>query len=228
MPVKPSMRTTNKQEFIDFAMASEALAFGEYRLKSGRHSPYFFNTGAFNKGADLYRLCRFYATAIRAAGLEFNQIFGPAYKGIPLACNLVAVLDNEFEQRVAFSCNRKEEKKHGDSGVFMGAKPEGKVLIVDDVLTAGTSIKSSISMLRAAGADPVAAVVALDRCEPGEQQAAAAEIRAMGLELISIIDVSDMLAWLASKPEFAKEHGAMLGHLQSAQAGNQGQKNDIQ
>ena len=210
------MQDTDKQEFIDFAMASKALAFGEYRLKSGRSSPYFFNTGAFNEGADLYRLCRFYATAIDAAGLEFNQVFGPAYKGIPLACNLVTALDQEFGRRVTFCCNRKEEKTHGDGGVFMGAKPEGKVLIVDDVLTAGTSIKASAGMLRKAGAEPVAAVVALDRGELGERQPAATEIRAMGLELVSIIDVNDMLSWLAAKPELAQEHGAMLGHVQAA------------
>ncbi|MGV0005428.1 MAG: orotate phosphoribosyltransferase [Candidatus Porifericomitaceae bacterium WSBS_2022_MAG_OTU9] len=206
----------SKQQFIDFVIHQGALAFGEYRLKSGRTSPYFFNTGVFNKGTYLYKLACFYAAAINASGIEYDQIFGPAYKGIPLACAIVIALDREFKQQVPFCSSRKEEKTHGDAGLFLGAAPAGRVLIVDDVLTAGTSIRGSIDILRQAGATPVSALVALDRCEHGlNMEPAAHDIKAAGLEFMSIIDLHDILEWLSRDHSHATEHSALHAHIKS-------------
>lgn len=204
----------SKQQFLDFVIHRGALAFGEYRLKSGRTSPYFFNTGVFNHGADLYKLACFYAAAIIASGIKYDQIFGPAYKGIPLACAVVIALDREFKQQVPFCSSRKEKKTHGDTGLFLGAAPAGRVLIVDDVLTAGTSIHGSINILRQAGAIPVSALVALDRCEHGlNQESAAHDIEAAGLAFISIIDLHDVLGWLSQDNSYATEHNALQTHI---------------
>ncbi|MBF0623738.1 MAG: orotate phosphoribosyltransferase [Magnetococcales bacterium] len=161
------MSETISQRFLKFALETRALLFGQFRTKAGRISPYFFNAGLFNDGRSLARLGHFYAETIQAAGLDFDMLFGPAYKGIPLATVTATALAERFGRNVPFAFNRKEAKDHGEGGALIGAPPAGRILLVDDVISAGTSIRESFQLLEAAGARPAGVVIALDRQERG-------------------------------------------------------------
>ena len=188
-------------------MQAGALRFGEFKLKSGRPSPYFFNSGAFSDGDSLARLGRFYARAVQASGLEFDMVFGPAYKGIPLAASVAIACAELYNRRLPYCFDRKEEKDHGEGGLLLGAEPRGRVLIVDDVITAGASIAHAARLIRARGAEPVAVAVALDRQERGRDGASAvAEARERhGLALIRLICLDDLIRFLQDDPGLERE-----------------------
>jgi len=190
-----------KQAFIDLALAKGALKFGSFMLKSGRESPYFFNAGLFNTGGALARLGACYADAISNARLSFDVLFGPAYKGIPLATATAVALAERHGRDTPWVFNRKETKDHGEGGNLVGASLAGRVLIVDDVITAGTAIRESIEIIRAAGAEPCGVVLALDRQERGRgQRSAVQEVEQdMGLQVTSIITLADLLADLEER-----------------------------
>ena len=190
-----------KQAFIDLALAQGALKFGSFMLKSGRESPYFFNAGLFHTGAALARLGACYADAIKTAGLSFDVLFGPAYKGIPLATATAIALAERHGRDTPWVFNRKEAKDHGEGGSLVGAPLAGRVLIVDDVSTAGTAIRESIEIIRASGAEPCGVVLALDRQERGRgQRSAVQEVEQdMGLQVTSIITLADLLADLEGR-----------------------------
>ena len=192
-----------KGEFLDFAIRQQVLLFGEFKTKAGRMSPYFFNAGLFNDGLSLKKLGEFYANAIAASGLAFDGLFGPAYKGIPLAAS-VAIAMAAAGRNVPFSYNRKEAKDHGEGGTIVGARLTGRVLIVDDVISAGTSVRESVQLIRAAGAEPCGVAIALDRMERGLGQLSAVQevSRDYGIPVISIVDLNDLAAHLAGKPEW--------------------------
>lgn len=189
-----------KNDFIELALARQALRFGEFKLKSGRLSPYFFNAGLFNDGASLARLGRCYAAAIDASGMGFDMLFGPAYKGIPLAAATAIALATHHGRNVPWAYNRKEAKDHGESGILVGAPLKGRVVIIDDVITAGTAIRESIELIRRAGATPVAVAVALDRQERGlSDRSAVQEMTSQyGLHCLAILTLSDLIAALES------------------------------
>ncbi|MGC9458152.1 MAG: orotate phosphoribosyltransferase [Halothiobacillaceae bacterium] len=191
-----------KQAFLDFAMAQEALSFGEFTLKSGRRSPYFFNAGAFSSGRALGRVGRFYAEAILEADLQFDVVFGPAYKGIPLAAATAIALAEQTGQDVPWCFNRKEAKDHGEGGSLVGAPLTGRVLIVDDVITAGTAVRESIGMIEAAGAHPVGVSIMMDRQERGTGELSAIQEveRDHGLAVISIARLEDVITYAQRTP----------------------------
>lgn len=185
--------------FLELALEHEVLKFGSFTLKSGRVSPYFFNLGKISSGAAMARLARAYAEAITRSGVVFDTLFGPAYKGIPLA-TAVAYALSEQGRDVPYAYNRKEAKSHGEGGTLVGAPLAGrKVLIVDDVLTAGTALREAVAMIRAAGGEPVAAVIALDRMERGTgEKSAVAEMEAdTGVNVVALVSVREILAYLA-------------------------------
>ncbi|MEK6806775.1 MAG: orotate phosphoribosyltransferase [Pseudomonadota bacterium] len=186
-----------KTAFIRLALKHEVLKFGQFTLKSGRVSPYFFNLGNVSTGAALRELAQAYAAALQASGLAYDMLFGPAYKGIPLVAAVACALA-EAGKDFPYAYNRKEAKDHGEGGLLVGAKPQGRIVIVDDVLTAGTALRESVRLLRAAGANPVAALIALDRQETGPTGASAvAEIeRSENLKVIALVTVQDVLAHL--------------------------------
>jgi orotate phosphoribosyltransferase len=190
-----------KREFIDLALARGALRFGRFMLKSGRESPYFFNAGLFNSGAALARLGRCYADAIAASGLNFDVLFGPAYKGIPLATATAVALAEHHGRDLPWSFNRKEAKAHGEGGSLIGAPLVGRVLIVDDVITAGTAIREAIEIISSAGGTPAGVVLALDRQERGRgERSAVQEVEQQsGLPVVSIITLADLLADLEQR-----------------------------
>jgi orotate phosphoribosyltransferase len=192
-----------RQAFIDFAIEREVLRFGQYTLKSGRVSPYFFNAGLFNTGAALARLGRFYATAIVDSGINFDLLFGPAYKGIPLATATAVALAEQHGRDLPWCFNRKEAKDHGEGGNVVGAPLAGRVLIIDDVITAGTAIHESMTLLAEAGAEAVGVVIALDRQERGRgERSAIQEVeQRYGIPVFSIVNLDDLLAYLAGQPE---------------------------
>ena len=192
-----------KREFIEFAIAQQVLLFGEFKTKAGRLSPYFFNAGLFNDGVALKRLGEFYAKAILDSGVAFDGLFGPAYKGIPLVAT-IAVAMADLGRNVPFSFNRKEAKDHGEGGSTVGAKLEGRMLIVDDVISAGTSVRESVQLIKAAGATPCGVAIALDRMERGQGELSAVQEveRQHGLPVISIVNLDDLTGYLADKPEW--------------------------
>jgi len=190
-----------KQAFIELALARGALKFGSFTLKSGRESPYFFNAGLFNTGAALAQLGACYADAVHNAGLSFDVLFGPAYKGIPLATATAVALAERHGRDTPWVFNRKEAKDHGEGGSLVGAPLAGRVLIVDDVITAGTAIREAIEIIRAAGAEPCGVVLALDRQERGRgERSAVQEVQQdLGLPVTSIITLADLLADLETR-----------------------------
>lgn len=183
--------------FLKLALEHEVLKFGQFTLKSGRVSPYFFNLGKISSGAAMRDLSRAYAEALAASGLEYDMLFGPAYKGIPLV-SAVSIALAERGRDLPYSYNRKEAKDHGEGGVLVGAAPKGRVVIVDDVLTAGTALREAVSILRKAGAEPVAAVIALDRQEVGPNgNSAVAEMeRDTGIRVVPLVTVKEVLQFL--------------------------------
>jgi orotate phosphoribosyltransferase len=192
------------QEFVQFALESGVLRFGEFKTKAGRMSPYFFNAGLFDDGAKLARLAGFYADRLIASGLEFDMIFGPAYKGIPLGATLAAELARRG-RNVPFAYNRKEVKDHGEGGTLVGAPLAGRVLIVDDVMSAGTAVRESIAAIRGAGATPHAVVIALDRQEKATENGRDVDHSAvqyvrhqLGLQVVAIAALDDLLHYLSS------------------------------
>ncbi|MDH5357893.1 MAG: orotate phosphoribosyltransferase [Gammaproteobacteria bacterium] len=195
-----------QHEFIEFALQTGVLRFGSFTLKSGRVSPYFFNSGLFNSGASLARLGRFYAQAINEAQLDYDVLFGPAYKGIPLASTTVVALADQHQRDVPYVFNRKEVKDHGEGGQLVGADLKGKVLIIDDVISAGTSVRESVDIIKAAGAVPAGVIIALDRQERGQNvQSAIQEVEAEHhIPVISIICLDDLLTYLQNNVELAE------------------------
>ncbi len=188
----------HQRAFIDFALQTGVLRFGEFTLKSGRVSPYFFNAGLFNTGGALARLGRFYAQAIVDSGIEFDLLFGPAYKGIPLAAVTAAALYDRHGRDVPYAFNRKEAKTHGEGGSIVGHPLEGRVLIIDDVITAGTAIRESMEIIAAEGARPAGVVIALDRQEKGQgERSAIQEVEAdYGIPVTAIARLEDLIDYL--------------------------------
>jgi len=195
------------REFIEFACQRSVLRFGEFKTKAGRLSPYFFNAGLFNDGASLARLCGFYARAILAAAVSCDMLFGPAYKGIPLAAGTAMALAGQG-QNLPYCYNRKEAKDHGEGGMTIGADLAGRVLIIDDVISAGTSVRESVDIIRAAGAVPAGVVIALDRMERGsgaEKRSAVQEVQQnFGMPVISVANLDDLIGFLQGSPELQK------------------------
>ena len=196
------------QEFVQFAIEAGVLRFGEFKTKAGRMSPYFFNAGLFDDGAKLQRLAQFYARALQASGIEFDVIFGPAYKGIPLGA-AVAVELARLGVNKPFAYNRKEAKDHGEGGTLVGAPLKGRVLIVDDVISAGTAVRESIALIRGAGATPHAVAIALDRQEKATERgqdvpwSAVQYVRdTLGLQVCAIADLAQLLRHLQSTDKF--------------------------
>jgi orotate phosphoribosyltransferase len=194
-----------QREFLDLALARNVLRFGEFTLKSGRISPYFFNAGLFDSGAALAALGRAYAAAAVASGIGFDLLFGPAYKGITLAAVTAAALADQHGRDVAYAYNRKEAKDHGEGGTLVGAALKGRVLIVDDVITAGTAIRQSLDLIRANGAIPAGVLIALDREERGNgERSAAQEVAAeFGIPVIAIAHLTELLAYTGERAELA-------------------------
>lgn len=191
-----------QQKFIELALANDVLKFGEFKLKSGRVSPYFFNAGLFNTGKALAELGRCYAQAIINSGVSYDVMFGPAYKGIPLVAATVMSLYLDHGIDIPYVFNRKEKKDHGEGGNLVGAPLEGRILVIDDVITAGTAIRESIDIIDAADATTVAVVIALDRQEKGQDQRSA--VQAMhddfGLDVVSIIGMAHLIEYLQQQP----------------------------
>lgn len=197
-----------KKEFIDLSLELGVLRFGEFRLKSGRQSPYFFNAGLFNTGYAAARLGRYYAAAIADSGVRFDMLFGPAYKGIPLAALAAAALAEHQDIDVPYAYNRKESKAHGEGGNIVGAPIEGRVLIVDDVITAGTAVREAYQLISAAGGDVAGLVISLDRQERGQGSLSAVQElkQSLGIPVVSIIQLNDLIDVL----EDSAEHEAFL------------------
>ena len=204
---------TFQQQFIKFALETGVLRFGSFTLKSGRVSPYFFNSGLFNTGASLARLGQFYAQAIVEKNLEFNLIFGPAYKGIPLASSTAIALAEHYQTDVPYVFNRKELKNHGEGGQLVGAELKGKVLIIDDVISAGTSVGESVTIIKAKNAWPAGVIIALDRQEKGQtEQSAIQQVQQeYKIPVISLICLDDLLAYL-------ENDRALVAHLPAVKA----------
>lgn len=190
-----------QREFIEFAIEKEVLRFGEFTLKSGRTSPYFFNAGLFNSGEALARLGKCYAAAIQQSGIEYDVMLGPAYKGIPLAATTCVALATDFGQDVPYVFNRKEAKTHGEGGNLVGAPLEGRVLIIDDVITAGTAIREVMDIIEKAGATPAGTVIALNRQEKGKGELSAIQEveRDYNMPVASIVSLNDVLTYLTEK-----------------------------
>lgn len=203
-----------KQQFIEFALARQVLKFGEFTLKSGRVSPYFFNAGLFNQGADLARLGEFYAAALQDAGLQYDMIFGPAYKGIPIATAVSIALFNRFNINKPVCFNRKETKDHGEGGNLIGSPLRGKVLLVDDVITAGTAIRESMQIIQANEAQLSAVLIALNRQERGNGELSAIQEveRDYQCNVLSIIDFADLMAFIKTQPEYQQYLPAMRAY----------------
>jgi len=204
-----------RKEFIAFCVAQGVLKFGRFVTKSGRTTPYFFNAGLFNTGASLERLAQFYAKAILSSDLNFDMLFGPAYKGIVLAAGAAMALAREGRD-VPFAFNRKEAKDHGEGGDLVGAPLAGRVLIVDDVLTAGTAVGESLGLIRWHGAVPAGVVISLDRMERGTGQLSAVEEieRTHGIPVRAVANLDDLMAWLQTSEEFRENLDAIRKYRQ--------------
>lgn len=202
-----------RQDFIRFAVQQQVLRFGEFKTKAGRLSPYFFNAGLFNDGASLRALSQFYAQAILDSALPFDMLFGPAYKGIPLAAGTAIALA-EQKHNVPFCYNRKEAKDHGEGGTTVGAKLQGRVLIIDDVMSAGTSVRESIELIRAADAQPCGVVIALDRMERGQgEHSAVQEVKHnYGIPVITIATLDDLLGYLQDEVDMVQNLAAVQSY----------------
>ncbi|MGG2143687.1 orotate phosphoribosyltransferase [Symbiopectobacterium sp. RP] len=194
-----------QRQFIEFALSKQVLKFGEFTLKSGRVSPYFFNAGLFNTGRDLALLGRFYAEALVDASITFDVLFGPAYKGIPIATTTAVALAEHHETDVPYCFNRKEAKDHGEGGNLVGSALQGRIMLVDDVITAGTAIRESMGIIAANGATLAGVLIALDRQERGTGAISAIQEveRNYQCQVISIIALQDLISFLAEKPEMA-------------------------
>ncbi|MBL8268421.1 orotate phosphoribosyltransferase [Steroidobacter sp.] len=194
------------RSFIDLCLQLGVLRFGEFKLKSGRLSPYFFNSGLFNSGRALAELGRAYAQTIQSANLEFDVLFGPAYKGIPLVASTAVALADQHGRDVPWAFNRKEAKTHGEGGNIVGAPLRGRVLIVDDVITAGTAIREAIDIIRGAGAEPVGVILALDRQERGQGQLSAVQEveQTLQLPVTSIVQLGDLIEYLRQAKDAAQ------------------------
>lgn len=205
-----------QRDFLDLAVDCQALRFGQFSLKSGRVSPYFFNTGLFDSGAKLARLTGFYAQAIIESGIGFDQLYGPAYKGIPLAAATAVQLAEHFKRDLPYAFNRKEDKQHGEGGKIVGHPLQGRVLIVDDVISAGTSVRESVEIILAAGAMPVGVAIALDRQERGAGSLSAVQEveREFGLRVIPIVTLKTLLQYLESKGDTQAQFAAIAAYRQ--------------
>jgi orotate phosphoribosyltransferase len=202
-----------KAEFVEFAIASNVLCFGEFKTKAGRMSPYFFNAGLFNDGDKLKRLGEFYAKAIVDSGIAFDVLFGPAYKGIPLAASIaIALVD--MGRNVPFAFNRKEAKDHGEGGTVVGATLQGRVLIVDDVMSAGTSVRESVELIRNSGAHPAGVVIALDRMERGTgEKSAVQEVREQyGIPVVAVVTLDNLVEFLGRDADRQAELQAVAAY----------------
>jgi len=203
-----------RREFINFALKHEVLRFGEFTLKSGRQSPYFFNTGLFNSGSALAQLGEYYAHAIVASGIKFDLIYGPAYKGIPLGAAIAIALSHTYERDVPFCFNRKETKDHGEGGNTLGAPLRGEVLIVDDVISAGTSVGESITIINQAGAQAVGVMISLDRQERGNGATSAIDDvqQRHGIPVYSILTLVNILEFLDESHKMDKQVRAISAY----------------
>lgn len=190
------------QQFIEFALQKQVLRFGEFKTKAGRLSPYFFNAGLFNDGESLMKLGEFYAAAIVKSGIQFDMLFGPAYKGITLAASIAIALARQG-RNVPYAYNRKEAKDHGEGGIIVGAPLAGRVLVVDDVISAGTSVRESVEIIDAAGATPCGVAIAIDRQERGQGALSAVQEveQQNGIPVISIATLADLIRYLDDAPE---------------------------
>lgn len=203
-----------QQDFIEFSIKKEALRFGEFTLKSGRVSPYFFNTGLFNDGESLQRLGECYAATVTDAGIAFDMIYGPAYKGIPLASTMAIALNIQHGRSVPFCFNRKEPKDHGEGGLLLGAPLKGKVLIIDDVITAGTSVNESMDIINNAGATPAGVIIAVDRQERGSgRYSAIQEVEQRhNIPVISIISLDLLIEYIEKSEVFSNYLNDILNY----------------
>jgi len=203
-PTDESMKDYQRQ-FLEFALARQVLRFGEFTLKSGRKSPYFFNAGLFNSGAALAAIGKSYAQAVVDSGIKFDMLFGPAYKGIPLATVTAAALAEHHGVDLPYCFNRKEAKDHGEGGNLVGAALKGRVLIVDDVITAGTAVREAVSIIRAAGATPVGLVIALDRQERGQGTLSAVKEveKEHGMQVAAIVRLTEVRDWVTTRPDMS-------------------------
>jgi orotate phosphoribosyltransferase len=208
-----------QREFIEFALEKQVLKFGEFTLKSGRKSPYFFNAGLFNSGRDLAKLGRYYAAALVDSAINYDVLFGPAYKGIPIASATAVQLAELHDQDVPWCFNRKEAKDHGEGGNLVGSPLKGRIMLVDDVITAGTAIRESMDLIHANGAELAGVLIALDRQEKGKGELSAIQEvqRDYNAPVIAIITLGDLISYLETQPEMAvhlekvKEYRASYG-----------------
>lgn len=208
----------HQRSFVDLALARSALRFGRFTLKSGRESPYFFNAGLFNDGEALAVLGECYAAALERSGVGYDMLFGPAYKGIPLVASTAVALSRLHRRNVPWAFNRKEAKDHGEGGQMVGRALAGRVVIVDDVITAGTAIRESVELIRAAGAEPVAVLLALDRQERGRgDRSAVQEVESeFGLRCVSLLTLAELIDWLAHAD--TEGRGLPVEHLEALRA----------
>lgn len=208
------MLQPHQRTFLDLALERDVLRFGEFTLKSGRTSPYFFNLGRMDSGAALATVGDAYAAAAVQSGLSFDMLFGPAYKGIPLAAACAVALARAHGRDLPWTYNRKEAKDHGEGGMLVGAPLQGRVLIVDDVITAGTAVRESLALIRSTGAQPAGVLVALDRQERGSGALSATqELTAeQGIPVIAIVGLNDVLEYAGSQPELADQRGRMAAY----------------
>lgn len=202
-----------QKEFLNFVIDIGVLKFGEFTLKSGRRSPYFFNSGLFSTGASLAKLGNFYAQAIIASNIEFDMVYGPAYKGIPLASSMAIALATNFNRDLPYAFNRKEAKDHGEGGTIVGSPLRGKILIIDDVISAGTSVRESIDIIKAQGAEPAGVIIALDRQERGKGDTTAIQEveKEFGIPVASIVRLGNLINYLEQQKD-------MQGHVDAIKA----------